>query len=151
MDGYGGVANLGGAADPRLGGDADAIGKGNDAATGAAQHDLAVGDTRRGSISYNDSSILFEEYHYWANRSREYERTIDVSNLGLQGMTKKGKRSKAPQDLVAASDSDDGTKTSEKQFDNATGERGYGITESEWENAQRSVRTATWGKIHNIG
>ena len=149
--GYGGAAGLGGVADPRLGDEADAIGKGRNGSTAEGIHDSVVRDTRRGSINYNDSTVSFEEYHYWAQRSREYERTIDVSNTGLQGTMKvllgKGQHADHPvQDIGVGSGSDTDAKVSEKHGDGAVGESRYGITESEWDNAQRSVRTATWGE-----
>ncbi|KAK6414478.1 hypothetical protein LTR95_017723 [Oleoguttula sp. CCFEE 5521] len=152
-------ANIGGVADPKLGHEADNLGRGSVGGTGQEIHDAAVasGGARRNSHIYTDTNITFEDYnlsrlrvpdaddldsHYWANRSREYERTIDVSNAGLAGSMKTilgRKQDKEPAALASSSHSgSDNEKT-----DAAHGESRYGISESEWDNAQRAIRTAT--------
>jgi hypothetical protein len=55
-------ATLGGVADPRLGDEADAIGKGHQGGDAADIHDsTVVVDHRRGSVIYMDTSITFED------------------------------------------------------------------------------------------
>jgi hypothetical protein len=142
---------LGAAADPRLGDEADAIGKGRQGSVAADIFDNAINHNsqRRGSLIYNDRSITFEDYMYWAARSREYEKTLDTSHAGLAGIFKgvlgKGKHAEHPVQELGANGSDS-EKTDEKHAgDAAVGESRYGITEAEWDNAQRAVRTATWG------
>ncbi|KAK3671610.1 hypothetical protein LTR78_008533 [Recurvomyces mirabilis] len=146
--GYGSAALMGGAADPRLGDEADAIGKGRQ---GSVAADVVNGTVvaRRGSMIYADNSITFEDYHYWANRSREYEQTIETKGAGLSGALKifagSGKHADQPvQNMeMTGSDSD----RNDEKHSGAAPERGYGISESEWDNAQRAVRTATWGSV----
>ncbi|KAK5121581.1 hypothetical protein LTR85_004753 [Meristemomyces frigidus] len=157
-------ANLGGVADPRLGEESDAIGRGRHGSVAAAiaPTEGAKDARRRGSIIYTDSSIPFEDYHYWAQRSREYEKGITTANAGMVGMAKMiiggGSHNKKQPVNVGVDPSANGSnghelseKTSEKPgSDTATppaSEDQYGITESEWDQAQRAARTATWGSI----
>lgn len=139
---------LGGAADPRLGDEADNIGKGRNGSIAANIHDSTVQQGRRRSVIYNDTSIEFEDYHYWANRSREYEKHIDVSGFGLQNLLKvsvgKGSHAEKPvQELPAATGSDSEPAVDEKTGTTAQAESRYGITESEWfvclDHCQREV------------
>ncbi|RAH48923.1 putative amino acid transporter [Aspergillus brunneoviolaceus CBS 621.78] len=88
---------------------------------------------------YLDSSISFENYLFWAKRSREFEKHIRTDNQGFQqlwnvmlGRASKETASPAPRIVDS---------TTEKQ------KGPYGITETEWELAQRAARTATWGSI----
>jgi len=135
--GFGNAAMLGGAADPRLGDEADNIGKGRNGSIAANIHDSTVQQGRRRSVIYNDTSIEFEDYHYWANRSREYEKHIDVSGFGLQNLLKvsvgKGSHAEKPvqQEITAATGSDSEPTVDEKTGTNtAQAESRYGITES---------------------
>lgn len=156
--GYGSAALMGGVADPRLGDEADHIGKSRQGSVAAEIRDGAVGGDgreRRRSVIYGDTSITFEDYVYWADRSREYERHLDTSNMGLQGILKvmlgKGvhaadKGERPVQELAEGGSSDDNEKPANDSSVEGAHTGRYGITESEWDNAQRAVRTATWGE-----
>ncbi|KAK3075366.1 hypothetical protein LTR53_001371 [Teratosphaeriaceae sp. CCFEE 6253] len=145
--GYGSGAVLGGVADARLGGEADNIGKGRQ---GSVAADIFEGTVtqRRHSLIYGDNTIQFEDYRYWADRSREYEKTLDTKGVGLAGSMRmlvgKGSHSEKP---VQELQSTPGEKTAGEPGNTPGMESRYGITESEWDNAQRAVRTATWGSI----
>ncbi|TKA78921.1 hypothetical protein B0A55_03921 [Friedmanniomyces simplex] len=134
-------ARMGGVADPRLGNEADNIGKGRQ---GSVAADIVQGTVtqRRHSAIYADNTINFEDYRYWADRSREYEKTLDTKGVGLAGMARmaigKGIHSEKPVQEMDAT-----TRTGKAR----SRQSNYGITESEWDNAQRAVRTATWGSI----
>ncbi|KAK4972931.1 hypothetical protein LTR42_006225 [Elasticomyces elasticus] len=148
--GYGSGALMGGVADARLGNESDNIGKGRQ---GSVAADIVAGTVtqRRHSAIYADQSINFEDYRYWADRSREYEKTLDTKGVGLAGSMRilvgKGNHAEKP---VQELDSNNTAGLDEKTGEHGTTpgmESRYGITESEWDNAQRAVRTATWGSI----
>ncbi|KAI7714135.1 oligopeptide transporter protein, partial [Hortaea werneckii] len=73
-------AALGGVADPRSGDQPDYIGTTHDTPRHNAQ------SQRRHSFMYSDSSITFEEYNWWAERSREYEKELSTEGAGIQGI-----------------------------------------------------------------
>lgn len=133
----------------------DAIG------TGADHHESIIDAgpvelNGRDSI-YLDSSIKFEDYHFWAKRSREYEKTIRTDNKGLAQVLgvfggRKTKHNVASLDHSIASPGSNGdfellTKQTEVVDAYPMEASKYGITEAEWETAQRVTRTATWGSI----
>ena len=148
--GYGSGAVLGGVADARLGNEADNIGKGRQ---GSVAADIFEGTVthRRHSVIYGDKSIQFEDYRYWADRSREYEKTLDTKGVGLAGTARmligKGQHNEKPVQEIASTPETAGEKTEGESGNTPNAESRYGITESEWDNAQRAVRTATWGEL----
>ena len=159
-------ANLGGVADPRGTEDVDFLGTKNEH-RGSISHDVAAPDTHGHNTIYMDASIGFEDYHYWANRSRDYENHIQTESLGLQGVFKLliGKKSKPtdpiivgePESVVAASKSSNSSNKDEKAIAEEQGTDDttrrpsqsdrWGVSETEWETAQRATRTATWGSV----
>jgi hypothetical protein len=160
-------ANLGGVADARLGDEADAIGTTDDHRAGIS-HDIqspedekTTGeipppDTHGHNTIYLDNSISFESYHYWANRSRAFEKHIRTDNAGYAywGNLIFGKKIKTESPTVDNSEpvpgstaSDEKKSPSDEQTNGTNGGWAHGITESEWEQAQRATRTATWGSI----
>ncbi|RAL13124.1 uncharacterized protein BO97DRAFT_450505 [Aspergillus homomorphus CBS 101889] len=163
------AANLGAIADPRLGNEADLIGT-------EAEHGVII-DTNnhhdkhdhrslhtiaapvmhgKGSI-YLDTTISFENYLFWARRSREVEKHIRTDDKGLQqlGNVILGRRGSntAPPPQIVDSGGSNGEKVSEKGSQGGKSDQGsgsidkYGLLETEWEQAQRAARTATWGSI----
>lgn len=156
------AANLGGIADPRLGDEADAIGT-TDEHRGGVSHDIAPPDTHGHNTIYLDSSISFENYVYWADRSREFEKHIRTDNVGFSqlGRVLIGRKIADEPPVIDSSDDaagkDAAVHTDEKNgaFDEKNGDNSravstnkwtHAVTEAEWEQAQRATRTATWGK-----
>ena len=156
------AANLGGVADPRLGDEADAIGTSHDVVPG----DVAPPDPHGHNTIYLDSSITFENYHYWANRSRAFEKHISTNDKGLQQiwnmvLGKKNPNQPYISDLEVKAPAGERTNNEapvpadvdEKNISNDGVNGGsiekskwsHGVSESEWEMAQRATRTATWG------
>lgn len=147
------AANVGGIADPRFGDEADAIGTTKEH-RGSISQQVAPPDLHGHRSIYLDTSIKFEDYHYWANRSREVERHIKVGNLGLAGVANLllGKKNKPEEITQASTSGEDSPVGDEKQPVDEKGIRNtktdkWGITETEWEQAQRATRTATWGSV----
>ena len=104
---------------------------------------------------YLDSGVTFENYVYWAKRSREVEKNISTDDAGFAYLAKKlfSKSSDAPvitQTLAQEQGTPAMTDLSAKptsEANTASTSDGWGITETEWEQAQRAGRTATWGSI----
>ncbi|GAB7353447.1 hypothetical protein MBLNU459_g3911t1 [Dothideomycetes sp. NU459] len=153
-------ANLGGVADPRMGADADAIGTTAEH-RGSISDAVMAPDPHGHNNIYLDDSISFENYHYWANRSREFEKHIRTDNVGFAqlGHLLIGKKIPDKQPELVSDSPDAGSAYNEKS--NEANEKDpkagvsnpsapqprYGVTEHEWEQAQRATRTATWGSI----
>ncbi|KAF2637634.1 hypothetical protein P280DRAFT_500390 [Massarina eburnea CBS 473.64] len=99
-------------------------------------------------VNYNDPNIEFENYHYWANQTRAYERTIETQGKGLSAIfqfagTKKQGSERVQAPTTSGGDGNPNGKLNETPLDGSQ----YGITETELSNAQRAVRTATWGSV----
>ena len=171
------AANLGGVADPRLGDEADIIGVEEEhhvtieKPSSDALHTIPAPIFHgKGSI-YMDHTISFENYLFWAERSRNVEKHIRTDDKGLQqlGNILIGRKIKPDPPQPALENEKTAEKAvSEKQpvpQDEQTSEKAgsenqgppayeatdgkvdkYGITETEWEQAQRAARTATWGE-----
>lgn len=161
------AANIGGVADPRLGDEVDVIGTADEHAHETLppiyedpNEQAIVAPVLHGPGSiYLDPGITFENYHYWANRSREVEKNIRTDNVGFSQMGRLvvGKKPKETPPPVTtppenATEQVDDEKKSSPDSSNATSNRdaatdSWGVTETEWEQAQRAARTATWGSI----
>lgn len=165
MSGLVSAANLGGVADPRLGTEADDLGTDENQTTRnlSVSHNIPPPDLHGHNTVYLDSSISFETYRFWADRSREYEKHIDTSDAGFAQIGKLlvGRRIKAPPAPIPNIDEAAGEKSEEDK--NSRDEKSlannhgtdtikvdgttdkYGIPLADWEQAQRATRTATWG------
>ncbi|PWY81746.1 hypothetical protein BO94DRAFT_536947 [Aspergillus sclerotioniger CBS 115572] len=172
------AANLGGVADPRLGDEADIIGTEDEhhvtieRPSGHALHTIPAPVMHGKDSIYLDSKITFENYLFWAERSRNVEKHIRTDDKGLQqlGNVLIGRKIKPePPQPVLETEKTSEKDVSEKQpapQDEQTSEKAgsekqsppayeategkvdkYGISETEWEQAQRAARTATWGSI----
>ncbi|KAK4911321.1 hypothetical protein LTR66_017366, partial [Elasticomyces elasticus] len=173
MAGLASAANLGVVADPRLGEEANRLGNASDTNWGAGNEADAIGTSyeKRGSISHNiaapelngfhsiyhDKHIKFEDFHFWANRSREYEKTIRTDDKGFAQILRLVKGGKLKQNVALTGEANKHDATTGSELDEKRVVEGsddfrpkkdkYGIEESEWETAQRATRTATWGSI----
>ncbi|KAJ5723994.1 hypothetical protein N7488_002029 [Penicillium malachiteum] len=151
------AANIGGVADPRLGDEADIIGTKKEHPEVDFHHQIEPPNLNGAGSIYLDTSITFENYAYWANRSREAEKSIRTDNVGFAALgnlllNRKGKREEPaaePTEPVPVTDEKKEIDTKDAadapRADESTDK--WGITETEWEQAQRAARTATWGSI----
>ena len=102
------------------------------------------------SRKMHDSAVSFEEYYHYAQKTRELERKQPLDNLEKRTI----------KDVIfhrAAKEKDTGTATGasagsnhssdehEKRIDNQNGGSHVVITDDEWANASRMMRTASWG------
>lgn len=94
-------------------------------------------------INGNDSSITFEEFVYWSERTRADEALADKAMREKRGArtvknTLKSRFTKGqPQDPT----------TSVADVYSSQEEIITGISEKEWKQASRAIRTASWGSI----
>ena len=127
-------------------------------------HGLAPPDTHGHNTIYLDNSIPFEAYHWWANRSRQVESLIKP-DAGFQKIfrsvlgRKSGTTDEKPSPVtVSHSNGVDGSGKGRSGMPKATHSKiasnayegksdKWGITEADWEQAQRAGRTATWGAV----
>lgn len=96
---------------------------------------------------YTDSSITFENYVHWAKRSREIEKHILTENEGFEGMFRKLLKKKSDTPVPIQTDTQQQNSTATNPSAKPSTSDDWGVTESEWEQAQRAARTATWGSI----
>ena len=86
----------------------------------------------------HDPAVTFEEYHYYAQRTREEEKHFESPKLRWREIINRGTNKDAPQ-IDAGTDG----KVPKDNF--ADKENRLQITDEEWTNASRAMRTASWG------
>ena len=79
-----------------------------------------------------DPNITFEEYHYYSKKTREEEDLLEPPVLNIRQLLSGKKTEEGPVSTLT-----------EKDF--STRERRLAITDEEWINASRSLRSASWG------
>ena len=86
----------------------------------------------------HDPQVTFEEYHYYALRTREEERSFEAPKANWREIVL---RKKSPND-IGPSDSalQESTQRKTSQPSNHVE-----ISDEEWTNASRAFRTASWG------
>jgi hypothetical protein len=87
----------------------------------------------------HDADVRFEEYYFYAQRTREEERTLQSPKLNWREILL---RKKNENDV---GNSEDGAHhhLAEKDFANRANR--LEISDEEWTNASRAFRTASWG------
>ena len=100
----------------------------------------------------HDPAVSFEEYHYYALRTRAEEAGAPAPKTDWREILL---RKKPAVDVGRDSNGSNSNRDSEKQhhsdaattvnFSNQS--RRMEITDQEWENASRAFRTATWGAV----
>lgn len=140
--GHASGALMAGVADPRHIPDADAIGKSNY----NSEDNVEVTAPHSRVDFYNDANIQFEEYHYWANQSREIEKNIKTEGGGIFGLFKKKGSTKRNETLASNTAGGDEKKDlHDRPQEGQLVDTSSTVTDSEWENARGAMRTATWG------
>lgn len=81
-----------------------------------------------------DSSVSFEEYHYYAHRTREEQERLVPPVLNIRQFF--GNKSGNQEQEIT-------THLTEEDFTNRS--RRLEITDEEWTNASRAFRSASWG------
>jgi hypothetical protein len=86
----------------------------------------------------HDPNVAFEEYHYYAQKTREEEDSLESPKINLRQLVSLKKN---PQD---SSTGEHPTATLTGK-DYASVENRLTISDEEWTNASRALRTASWG------
>ncbi|EME87866.1 uncharacterized protein MYCFIDRAFT_159061 [Pseudocercospora fijiensis CIRAD86] len=145
------AGNLAGA-DPRTSSEVDNIVTRRDSIV----KDTAPPETHGHNTIYLDSSITFEAYDFYAARAREAEKHFATENFVKQVskvlVGKKVAKEQQPIDEYPTGTSENDPKHESASppsngSDTAPGEDRFGVTETEWEQAQRATRTVTWVTI----
>lgn len=84
----------------------------------------------------HDPDVTFEEYHYYAQRTRQGEKHLDAPRLNWREVLLRKKNA------YHAGNEDPSEQFSEEKL--AKRNR-LEITDEEWTNASRAFRTASWG------
>lgn len=82
-----------------------------------------------------DTDVSFEEYHYYAQKTRQEELTLEPPVLNVRqffGKNHQGAQNETPTNTLTEDDYKDPKRRLE-------------ISDEEWTNASRSVRSASWG------
>jgi hypothetical protein len=87
----------------------------------------------------HDSAVEFEEYHYYAQRTREEQRTLESPILNWREVVLR-KKNAADTELPDAA-----TQTQLTEANFAHRSNRLEISDEEWTNASRAFRTASWG------
>ena len=132
------AANMGGVADPRLGHESEVIGTDRQNSVARAISDP---DQHGKHSLYNDTTISFETYDFWANRSREVEKNIST-NAGYAQLLNVVTGKKNPNPLPESHPpTDNGGFSLDEKSEGKTAfaypgstDR-YGVTENEWQQA----------------
>lgn len=85
----------------------------------------------------HDPNVTFEEYYYYAQKTREEEKALEAPNTDWKALLTMKKQ---PTDVA-----DNSRKFSATDADFANKESRIGISDEEWTNASRAFRTAGWG------
>jgi hypothetical protein len=140
--GHASGALLGGVADPRHITEANAIAKVVRGPADGVQPTVPQSRPK----AQNDENITFEEYHYWANRTRELEKGLPTQRGWLSAVFKRKGHDKRSEEPVSIQTDGAHEKPSEMRHDDAVADGGSAITDFEWNNARGATRTATWGE-----
>lgn len=89
----------------------------------------------------HDSSVMFEEYHYYAQKTREEQMTYESPKVQWREVFLRKKNEHESEDLAVQ-------KLSEEIL--ASPEKRMNISDEEWANASRAFRTTSWGACECI-
>ncbi|RFU32356.1 hypothetical protein B7463_g4002, partial [Scytalidium lignicola] len=84
----------------------------------------------------HDPDVTFEEYHYYAQRTREEEKSLESPSLNWREIVLRKKQ---------GHEDSDATVTHLTATDFTSHENRLEISDEEWTNASRAFRTASWG------
>lgn len=87
----------------------------------------------------HDHTVAFEEYHYYAQQSREEEKTFESPKLNWREVLLRKKNERDVRENATTSVRE----LTEEDLSNHS--RRLEITDEEWVNASRAFRTTSWG------
>lgn len=122
----------------------DKVGQDGDASPVAADDMVTSTAIKPQARKLHDPDVSFEEYCYWALRTREEERNAPAPKTNWRELIlRKKPASEREQDLQA--DADDKRGSVAPNVNISSREDRLQITDEEWTNASRAFRTASWG------
>lgn len=104
----------------------------------------------------HDPNVSFEEYLYYANWTRDYEKTLSTKGRGMSSLLSvlSGKKQEVvtsdAQAPVAAPAVQAQTEKDNKESAAAPPDSFGIISDYEWHHASRAARTATWGTVLSL-
>ena len=107
----------------------------------ATADEVETAKVQSASTIYLDNNINIESYLWWAKRSRAAEKDFPAESVYTQVLDVVLRKIQPKPSPDAGLPDGEGPATAEN------GDNSYGVTESEWEQAQRAARTATWGSM----
>lgn len=84
----------------------------------------------------HDPSVAFEEYHYYAKRTREEQKTYEKPKTNWREIVLRKKNEQQVAEQSGAKLTDDILANPNRRLE---------ITDEEWTNASRAFRTTSWG------
>ncbi|KAL1630880.1 hypothetical protein SLS54_000753 [Diplodia seriata] len=99
----------------------------------------------------HDPNVSFEEYLYYANWTRNYEKTLSTKGRGMSSLFSvlSGKKQQVtvsgPREPVTAPPAQAQTHHDREKPEEAPPDTFGIISDYEWHHASRAARTATWG------
>ena len=87
----------------------------------------------------HDSNITFEEYNYYAEKTREEEKHVESPKLNLRALWSR----KTKNDAGAEANGE----SKQINLNLAKEENRMQVSDEEWTNASRAFRTASWGAV----
>lgn len=84
----------------------------------------------------HDSRVMFEEYHYYAQKTREEQMTYESPKLQWREVLLRKKNEHESEDTAVQKLSEEILSSPEKRMH---------ISDEEWANASRAFRTTSWG------
>ncbi|PQE23939.1 amino acid transporter protein [Rutstroemia sp. NJR-2017a WRK4] len=125
---------------------------------GAGEDPRLPGETNNTAVrpqhrKLHDSSITFEEYHYYANLTRAEEDASTDADIGDTTffsliVPPKNLKGAAPVNSAPVLEKETGEeKTAEKHIHGMSEAERLNISDDEWHNASRAIRVATWAAV----
>jgi hypothetical protein len=96
----------------------------------------------------HDPDVTFEEYHYYALKTREEERAIEAPKTDWREIVLRKKNPNGNVEPGAVLPAQSGHNLTADDF--TTREHRLEISDEEWTNASRMFRTASWGACEFI-
>ena len=113
----------------------------------------ATGGPRQGQVSsyikpqnrkLHDPNVTLEEYHYYAQQTREIEKTYESPKLRWREIIHKKKNNEIN---VDSNETGQDSKALHSDVNFADPAARAQISDEEWVNASRAFRTASWGAV----
>ena len=93
----------------------------------------------------HDSAVTFEEYHYYAQRTREFELTLEAPKTEWNSLLRRKKETPVTEQRQGSTTNEEAARNMPTEQELANRSSRLEITGAEWSNASRAFRTASRG------